>query len=353
VPSLKEIEPQIQEAIYTEQMQPALRAYLTKLRENAYISIKEGYVDSGASSTQAKSDFLFTAYTAPVPKKKTVVQKQRFDRGGRFSEATKTQPAVGPTGAGAVAATATPTTTKGDQLAPLTKRRKIKREKVRFGQAPRNALPTAPDNTGMAADDGLGANHDHEGVDKGAPANASSLGSTIGPSLAPAEDAGTSGSEVDPLAPQAAPQKKTRYSDRAREVSAEKKQKKVAKIKEKEISAAPPMTDDEKAAAAAQGAPLGLNGDTAKKQKKVRVKGAPKERLQNQAPRPPAPAPVETPSKASDRGTPYEGTAGPARTPSTSDQTTLPPTMSPPATNPPTGSTTPATPGTPIPPPPQ
>ncbi|MEO6804045.1 MAG: peptidyl-prolyl cis-trans isomerase [Granulicella sp.] len=349
VPPLKEIEPQIQEAIYTEQMQPALRAYLTKLREDAYISIKAGYVDSGASPTQAKSDFLFTAYTAPVPKKKTVVQKQRFDRGGRFSEVTKGGSATAPAAGTAVAATTT--TTTGGQLAPLTKRRKIRREKVRFGQAPRQSLPNGPENVGMASDDGLGANH--EGVEKGAPAGPSSLGTTIGPQT-PAEDASTSASEVNPLAPQAAPQKKTRYSDRAREVSAEKKQKKVAKIKEKQISAAPPMTAEEKAAAATQAAPLGLNGDTAKKPKKVKVKGAPKERLQNQAPKPPAPALVETPSKASDRGTPYEGTAGPARTQPSSDQTTLPPVTPPSSTNPPTGSTTPATPGAPIPaPPPQ
>ena len=40
--------------MYTEQMQPALRAYLTKLREDAYIDIKPGFVDSGASPKQTK-----------------------------------------------------------------------------------------------------------------------------------------------------------------------------------------------------------------------------------------------------------------------------------------------------------
>ena len=33
---------------------PAIRAYLTKLREEAYIDIKEGYADSGASPNQTK-----------------------------------------------------------------------------------------------------------------------------------------------------------------------------------------------------------------------------------------------------------------------------------------------------------
>lgn len=35
-------------------MQPALRAYLTKLREEAFIDIKTGYVDSGASPNETK-----------------------------------------------------------------------------------------------------------------------------------------------------------------------------------------------------------------------------------------------------------------------------------------------------------
>ena len=41
------------------------------------------------------------------------------------------------------------------------------------------------------------------------------------------------------------------------------------------------MTADEKAAQQLQAAPLGLNGDTVKKKKKEKVKGAPKERLQD------------------------------------------------------------------------
>ena len=83
VPPLKEIEPQIQEAIYTDQMQPALRAYLTKLREEAYIDIRAGYVDSGASAKQTKP--VFTAYAPPVPKKKKAAhQKKRFDRGTKY-----------------------------------------------------------------------------------------------------------------------------------------------------------------------------------------------------------------------------------------------------------------------------
>jgi len=52
--TLKEAEPKIQDALYYERLQPALRTYLTKLREDAYIEIKPGYVDSGASPNQTK-----------------------------------------------------------------------------------------------------------------------------------------------------------------------------------------------------------------------------------------------------------------------------------------------------------
>jgi peptidyl-prolyl cis-trans isomerase SurA len=54
VPSLSEIEPRIQDAIYSEKLQPALRLYLQKLREQAYIQIKPGYVDTGASPNQTQ-----------------------------------------------------------------------------------------------------------------------------------------------------------------------------------------------------------------------------------------------------------------------------------------------------------
>ena len=54
IPTLKEVEPRIQEALYMQKLQPALRTYLTTLREEAYIDVKPGYVDSGASSKQTK-----------------------------------------------------------------------------------------------------------------------------------------------------------------------------------------------------------------------------------------------------------------------------------------------------------
>jgi peptidyl-prolyl cis-trans isomerase SurA len=54
IPTLKEIEPKVQDALYMQKLQPALRAYLTTLREEAYIDYKPGYVDTGASANQTK-----------------------------------------------------------------------------------------------------------------------------------------------------------------------------------------------------------------------------------------------------------------------------------------------------------
>jgi peptidyl-prolyl cis-trans isomerase SurA len=54
VPALSEVLPRIQDAIYSEKLAPALRAYLQKLREEAYIQIKPGYVDTGASPNQTQ-----------------------------------------------------------------------------------------------------------------------------------------------------------------------------------------------------------------------------------------------------------------------------------------------------------
>jgi peptidyl-prolyl cis-trans isomerase SurA len=54
IPSLKDAMPRIQDALFYEKMQPALRAYLTKLREDAYIKLAPGYVDAGASPNQTE-----------------------------------------------------------------------------------------------------------------------------------------------------------------------------------------------------------------------------------------------------------------------------------------------------------
>lgn len=54
VPPLKELDEKIRNVIYVQKLEPAARAYLTRLREEAFIEIREGFVDSGASPNQQK-----------------------------------------------------------------------------------------------------------------------------------------------------------------------------------------------------------------------------------------------------------------------------------------------------------
>ena len=304
VPPMKDVENEIQNAMYMDQMQPALRAYLTKLREDAYIDIASGFVDSGASSKQTKP--VFTAYTAPAPKKKNVQQKQRFDRGGRYSAAKTTPaPALTPVSAtaapAAAAATATTTATTAATTSAATtakavtpaKPKTIKREKIRYGQAPRNALPEGAQDAAVGGDVGEGA------------------GPAPGAVMAPTQNtAQLATNDADPLAPKAPELKKTRYSERAKTEKVEKANAKAVKAKEKAAITPPPMTADEKSAAQTQAAPLGLNGDTVKKKKKTKVKGAPKERLQNQEKQAPVEAPAPAPTV-----NPALGAAAPSATP--------------------------------------
>ncbi|MGD0443302.1 MAG: peptidylprolyl isomerase [Edaphobacter sp.] len=317
---LKDVEPQVQEAMYSEAMQPALRTYLTKLREDAYIEVRSGYVDSGASPKETR--LAFTAYTPPVvKKKKTAQQKKRFDRGTTFSTAKVTAPAPRPV-ATTAATTAASTTTK---VAASAKPKKVKREKVRYGQAPRNSLPAGTEETASGSDVGAGANS----------ASSAQEGKiAAGSTAAPVETASSSTDlGANPFDAKPAPTGKTRYSDRAKQVNAEKKATKVKKAKEKVVAGPVAATPEEKATEKAQAAPLGLNGDTAKKKKKQpKDKNAPKGRLQDQAPKPAAPKPDETPSKAPDRATPQEGIIPPAaKTPDPAPPTTTP---NPPPTTP-------------------
>jgi peptidyl-prolyl cis-trans isomerase SurA len=54
IPPMSEVGGKVQDAIYMQKLQPALRDYLKKLREEAFIDYKPGYVDSGASANQTK-----------------------------------------------------------------------------------------------------------------------------------------------------------------------------------------------------------------------------------------------------------------------------------------------------------
>jgi peptidyl-prolyl cis-trans isomerase SurA len=76
IPPVKDISDRIRDAIYSERLEPAARAYLTKLREQAYIDVKAGFIDSGASPNQGNKPTIIAANgegnnnPAKPPKKK-------------------------------------------------------------------------------------------------------------------------------------------------------------------------------------------------------------------------------------------------------------------------------------------
>ncbi len=286
---MKDVMPQIEEGIYMQQMQPALRAYLTKLREQAYVDIQPGFVDSGASPSESKP--LFTAYAPPVAKKKALKQKSRFDRSATAKnkpviaspDTTGTRTITGPdaakqgvdpaTGLAVVKAPPRPQGTNG---------KKPRREKIRYGQAPRNTLPGSPaDNAATPTTDATVA----------APGAVMASNGTAVAESANLQD--------NPLTPQAPEQKKTRFAATYKESQAKKASTVTVKQQEKAIAKPVAMTTDEKAAAQTQAAPLGLAGDTTKKQKKPkRQKGQPKARLEDKpaadAAKPAPPPPDQT-----------------------------------------------------------
>jgi peptidyl-prolyl cis-trans isomerase SurA len=75
IPPLKDVQGQIQEQVYMTKMQPALREYLTKLREEAYIDVKPGYMDTGASPNETQPIFT-TANTETLASKNAKKKKK-------------------------------------------------------------------------------------------------------------------------------------------------------------------------------------------------------------------------------------------------------------------------------------
>jgi peptidyl-prolyl cis-trans isomerase SurA len=231
VPEYKDVQQQVEEVYFESRMEPAMRAYLTQMREEAYVDIKPGYVDTGASPKETKP--IYSAYTPPAPKKKKKVQRTRFreTEHGFRNKSNQSGAALVP-----VAADTTPAKPaakpKKAAAAPAATMKAGKKEKIRYGQAPRETLPNATETK--------------------------------------VEDAGALPKEADnsgqaaenPLQP-SAPEKKTRFSGRA-------KLPKSAKSKGPQLDNFTPAPPDatEVADRQTQSAPLGLNGDTSKKKKK-------------------------------------------------------------------------------------
>ena len=74
-PALADVEQQINEHLYVEKMQPALREYLTKLRDEAYLEVRAGYTDSGATGTLSSAHLI--PVDAPVDDLTTTVAKAK------------------------------------------------------------------------------------------------------------------------------------------------------------------------------------------------------------------------------------------------------------------------------------
>jgi peptidyl-prolyl cis-trans isomerase SurA len=305
--SFKKAEPQVEEALFLERMQPALRTYLTKLREEAFVEVKQGFKDTGSSGNEIRLDY--SAYAPPASKKKKKFARTRF-RGRDRTRYVKTAAApatpapataaTAPATAGTTtAAAATPTPAPATQ-APATAapakpaatqqasnsdqgiQKPGKREKIRFGQAPRESLPPAQVATAVAPDTTPGVTTPETRV--------------VNPD-------GTISGEVAPVN-----EKKTRLSSRPT----------VKKVKTpKAGDTIPGPTDEELASQKVQNAPLGLD----EAQKKAKQK-AEKTRLSEK--------PKDTSEPAPYLGKP-EGPANPAAT-----QHPDPPTNPPaPATGPP------------------
>lgn len=53
IPPFEEVEPRVQETLYSQRMEPKLREYLTQLRKDSYIFLAPGYVDTGGDTPGA------------------------------------------------------------------------------------------------------------------------------------------------------------------------------------------------------------------------------------------------------------------------------------------------------------
>ena len=271
VPPLADVEPQVQEAIYMDQLQPALRAYLTKAREDASIDVEHGFVDTGSSRKQTEP--VYTSYAPPVVKKR-IQAKQRMEQ----ERAIKAQAAL----AAAREKVAEKQTAKAEAGAQKggkknasgkVKPPKIRREKIRYGQAPTNSLPAGTTNVA------------------GADTTPAVAGQAPGVAMAPTDSitsisTGTgyqTSDEENALASKDAPSgHKTRYTSRETQAEEQRAKVKLAKAEvkatDRPLPATPTQTETEKV----QSSALGLNGDTGKKKKKhiKHQKGEPVERLQ-------------------------------------------------------------------------
>jgi peptidyl-prolyl cis-trans isomerase SurA len=260
----KDVENEVEDAFYMSRMEPAIRAYLTQLRVDSYIDIKPGYTDSGASPNETKP--VYSAYVPPAPKKKAKVERTRYretthtfrQKSPQADAAPAPAPPAPAPAVVKVSATKKPKHAKSSE--PATEK-PGKKEKIRYGQKPRETLPAAPNGT----------------IE-----NAGALPETASAAAEP----------VNPLEA-AAPDRKTRFSARAKAP----KQAKPA-FPPPDALSAPAPDAGEVADRATQSSPLGLAGNSASKKKNKETTENEKTRLadRKKEPQPATPAPQFTPA---------------------------------------------------------
>jgi peptidyl-prolyl cis-trans isomerase SurA len=263
-----DVQDDVEQAYYMTLMAPAIHDYLNKMRNEAAIWIKPGYTDTGATFAELHPSISFSAYTPPAPKKKAKVERTRFRESTHsFRDKSGSQaPAESANDAQTNAPPAVTKKKKGSKKEEASIEKPGKKEKIRFGQAPRETLPSASANS--------------------ATENAGALPETASNTDEPA----------NPLEP-TAPTQKTRFSARAR---APKTPKQQGAAGQAGTTGPLPPSAAEVADQQTQSAPLGLAGDTtSRKKKKASTATSDKTRLANKKKSAeesqPKPAPQPTP----------------------------------------------------------
>jgi peptidyl-prolyl cis-trans isomerase SurA len=245
VPQFKDVQNEVEQNYFEAKAGPAMREYLTQLRDEAAIYIKPGYEDSAATAAEKHPSITFSAYTPPTAKKKRKVERTRFrETTHTFRLKSAPAPAGAATQSAPTTASATPaTTSKTDKTTAQASMKPGKKEKIRYGKAPQETLPQAP--SSQTEDAGAGE-----------------------------QVAATANEPGNPLESNAKPEAKTRYSDRA-------KQPKQPKPKGPQLDPEAPAPADaaEVADRQAQAGPLGLGGNQAAKKKKSATTTGDKTRL--------------------------------------------------------------------------
>jgi peptidyl-prolyl cis-trans isomerase SurA len=237
---LSAVQDQVQQLVGMQKMQPALRDYLTQLRNEAYITIRSGYEDSGKSPDEMK--FIQSAYVPPGPKHKKHETRSRFREKPVRERQTKS-------GHLETVSTSRERRDEGKIQKPG------KKEKVRFGQAPRETLPSEQTRNVDA------------GAGQGMTAAQEASGTTV---------TNANGEVVDTTAP-AAKGQKVRFQNQQK-LSKDKQWKN--RRKQKYVAPAPPPAEVAKEKRESQA--YGLQGDTTHVKKPNPAKEGPKRRMSDE-----------------------------------------------------------------------